>query len=113
MLNAVGQSTPYIAPAAPAVKVAAPLGEEPGAQPLDPIDLSDFVREDRNTDAGKLDVKDKKGFKDIREYIGYMLLMYNKLRGLEEKPGEINIDMEDRKELAKVRDQIDDAELVA
>lgn len=113
MLNAVGQGSQYVARGVPAVKAEAAASGNSGSQPLDPVDLSDFVRVDRNTDAGKGEVTDKKGFKDIREYIGYMLLMYNKLRGLEEQPGEINIDMEDRQKLAKIRDQIDDAELIA
>ena len=108
----VSPVTPAYTP--PSVKSAPVAVSEtpPLAAPiLDQVDISSFSRTDRNTDAGA--VKDKKkSFKSMKDYIQYMLLMYAKVRDLKAKPGEFNVKMEDRDDLAKARDAIDDAELV-
>ncbi len=114
MLSAVTSSTySYVqTPVAAKVAPVAAAAADPGASPiLDEVDISSFSKTDRNTDAGA--VKDKKKpFRNIKDYILYMLLMYDKARELKAKPGELHVKMEDQDDLAKVRAAINDAELV-
>lgn len=105
-------ASPVYTAAPPAMAAQVSPSRAEGQPILDPIDLSAFAKEDRNTDAGKVRDPDKKSFKNIREYIQYMLLMYDKLHDLKARPGEIHVKMEDKAELAEVHDAMDGAELV-
>lgn len=101
--------------AAPAVKInpaPVPVSVKDISEPLDLIDVSSFSVIDRNTDAGATKDPNKKSFKNMKDYIQYMLLMYAKLRDLKAAPGEIYAKLEDQPDLEKTQAAINDAEIV-
>lgn len=55
--------------------------------------------------------KNKKEFKNVKEYAEYLLMLIMKLRDLKPKPGELNVKMEDQAELQKALKELGNIKL--
>ena len=54
----------------------------------------------------------KKSFKSVKEYAAYLLMLYAQIRDLKPKSGELDVKIEDKKELQQALNELDDVELV-